>query len=290
MPGAQPIGPRYGGSAELLAEFVLSSMAFVSRVPRQEDVGHDLLCVLAERSGRMMLAGPFFTVQVKNRRQRLVYEKDYELTWLRNQQNPFFLCFADTETLTVELFSTWHMLDGFLAASDATRIVLVPENDGEVVRPIETEADRSEQRISLGQAVLRIHAQEVVDPTRVGALAAAMREWVELDRQNIVNRSAGMYWVTGPVAYATNSSPHAATQAATSFYWNANNLQICERNLARTATALRLVHRSRGAAHEESSPVLDRIRTLQDLLRAHSTSLDPLGVDALRKSGFDPSS
>ena len=72
MPGAQPIGPRYGTSAELLAEFVLGSMAFTTRVPRQEDVGHDLLCVLAERSGRMMLAGPFFTVQVKNKKQELV--------------------------------------------------------------------------------------------------------------------------------------------------------------------------------------------------------------------------
>lgn len=286
MPGAQPIGPRYGTSAELLAEFVLGSMAFTTRVPRQEDVGHDLLCVLAERSGRMMLAGPFFTVQVKNKKQELVYEKDYELTWLRNQENPFFVCFADTEKLTVELFSTWHMLDGFLA-SDAKRVVLLPEDDGVVVRPIETKPDQSEQRISLGQAILRVHAQEIVDPHRVGILAAAMRDWVDLDRRNIVNRSAGMYWVSGPVAYSTNASPQAATQVATAFYWNPKNLEICERNLGRTATSLRLVHRACGMEHEQRAAVSDRIRTVESLLRAHSTSLDALGVDELRKLGLE---
>ena len=71
MPGARLRNFRFGDNAELLAEFALNTFAFTTRVPRQEDVGHDLFCSLTERDGNLLRAGPFFTVQIKSDRSEL---------------------------------------------------------------------------------------------------------------------------------------------------------------------------------------------------------------------------
>ena len=125
MPGARAYGFRIGDNAELLAEFVISRLAITAKVPRTEDVGHDFLCSLAEREANMFKAGPFFTVQAKNNRAPIIFEKEHELEWIRNQENPFFLCVANRESLCVELYSTWSLLIGILHKS-AKKIVLVP--------------------------------------------------------------------------------------------------------------------------------------------------------------------
>jgi hypothetical protein len=59
---------------------------------------------------------------------------------------------------------------------------------------------------------------------------------VAIDRQNIVNRHAGLHWVVAPAAYETGKLPGGPDRAA--FYWNPLNLQKCVVNLGRAATAL----------------------------------------------------
>lgn len=71
MPGGRLRSFRFGDRNELIAEFVLNTFAFTTRVPRQEDVGHDLLCVLSNLKGDMFWAGPSFTVQVKSEHEPL---------------------------------------------------------------------------------------------------------------------------------------------------------------------------------------------------------------------------
>ncbi len=66
MPGARHPDFRLGDRTELLAEFCLNTMAFTTRVPRQEDIGHDFFCVLSEIKQDMLWAGPSFTVKVKS--------------------------------------------------------------------------------------------------------------------------------------------------------------------------------------------------------------------------------
>lgn len=68
MPGAKAYGFRMGDNAERLCEFVISSLAFTSKVPRTEDVGHDFLCSLAEREANMFKAGPFLLFKQKIKR------------------------------------------------------------------------------------------------------------------------------------------------------------------------------------------------------------------------------
>jgi hypothetical protein len=263
----------------------LSSMAFVTPVPRQEDVGHDLLCTLAERDGRLIRAGPFFTVQVKSDREDLVFEKEHELDWIKNQENPFFLCIADRESLTIELYSTWNMLNGFLAKK-APRVVLVPGGPNDECGKVDTQAG-PEQVIPLGKPVLRISVQDAMNKERAHDLSMILRDWVLIDRQNIVNRGAGMYWVVGPVSYDTNLSPMGSGQTRVAFYWNAKNLRECLLNFGRATTALRLVL-ALGVERERLPDWAHRIEGVEQVLGAFSDYLEPLAKKSLKKQvGLD---
>ena len=94
----------------------------------------------------MLHAGTLFTVQVKRHRHALRYETEHELAWIRQQENPLFLCTADPERSRVNLYSTWNRLNAFLR-SGARCIDLIPGEDDENGGVPETAPDGSVQRI-----------------------------------------------------------------------------------------------------------------------------------------------
>ncbi len=57
MPGGRLRSFRLGDRTELMAEFALNTIAFTTRVPRQEDIGHDFVCALAELRNDFYWAG-----------------------------------------------------------------------------------------------------------------------------------------------------------------------------------------------------------------------------------------
>ena len=281
MPGARAYGFRIGDNAELLAEFVLSRMAFTSRVPRTEDVGHDFLCSLAEREANLFKAGPFFTVQAKNKKDPIIYEKDHEINWIKSQENPFFICVANRSSLNVEFYSTWPLLIGILHKS-AQKIVLIPGSKNDTYRAPETESDQTEQRIYLGRPILNISAKEISSDKKVSKYAAILRQWIEIDRENIINRYAGMYWIVGPKKYETNESVPDPFEALVAFMWNARNLEKCKINFGRSATALRLViRRALGHEREQDITLSPMIADLEKVLLSMKECLDPYAKEIL---------
>ena len=281
MPGARAYGFRIGDNAELLAEFIISRLAFTSKVPRTEDVGHDFLCSLVEREGNMLKAGPFFTVQTKNKREPIAFQKKWELEWIQTQENPFFVCVANLETLSVELYSTWNLLIGVLHKS-AQRIVLIPGSKNDTFRAPETESDLSEQRIYLGKPILDISAKEVVTDEIVSKYASILKQWIAIDRENIVNRYAGMYWIVGPKDYETNTPLPESVEPVVVFLHNPKNLDKCKVNFGRSATALRVVvRRALGEERENASEIRPMIADLEQVLRSMSECLDPYAKDVL---------
>lgn len=281
MPGGRLAAVRPGDSAELLAEFILSTIAFCTRVPRQDDVGHDLFCVLYERDSLLLRAGPFFTVQVKTSHRPLIFSQDHQIAWIKNQENPFFLCVVNRERLEIELYSTWNMQNGFLFRR-ANRIRLVPGRSDDNHQEVRTADDRSEQVVPLGKPILRTSASEVMDEARAAELGAVLKGWVALDRDNLVRNSAGMYWVVGPSHYETNRPLTDTPDRKVWFYWNPQNLAQCETNFGRVATALRLVIRQiLGAGGEATLEHIPRIRALDEVLIAFAHCLEPLAVQTL---------
>jgi hypothetical protein len=280
MPGAQLYNPRLGSSSELLAEFILNRIAFTTRVPRQEDVGHDFVCSLSEHDGAMVKAGPSFTVQVKSDRSAIAYEGSHKIDWIQNQENPFFICVADRAQLSIELYSTWNMLNGFLKRG-APKVILRPGGPDDPFGEVTWDSNGN-MNVPLGQPIIRLTAQDAIDDVVVSRIGRVLRDWIELDRGNLVNRFAAMYWVLGPVEYQTNESLIPNTRLQIGFYWNPNNLAGCLLNFGRCATALRTVL---AACAEQGIPNTyrqDQLGTLEAAIQAHAEYLEPLAVQVLR--------
>jgi hypothetical protein len=240
MTGARLRSFRLGDRSELLVEHLLAGFTFTTRVPRQEDIGIDFLCSLITGydGEKLLKAGPFFAVQAKRSAEALVYEKAHELEWITNQENPLLLCVADREAAAMEVYSTWNLLCGVLGGGwegkvVPSRITLRPGSVGEWPG-VRNQPDGS-QEILLGKPIIRVSHQDLVDQTRTKEIAEVIGDWVALDRTNIVNRYAGMYWVAGPSTYETSQPPDPE---CVKFYWNPKNLEKCTDNLCRSATAL----------------------------------------------------
>jgi hypothetical protein len=234
MPGARLRAFRLGDRSEQLVEFLLSSFAFTTAAPRQEDVGADFFCSLIAREGELLKAGPFFTVQAKSKPDPIIFEKEHEVAWITRQENPLFLCIADRVSLAMDVYSTWNLLCGPLYRKPS-RIILLPGVSGGAWPGINYKEDGT-QEIYLGCPIVRISASEIFDDAKVEQLSAVIRDWAALDRTNIVNVNAGMYWVQGPLSYKTGELPYADGKGSISFYWHPNNLRTCSANLGRAVT------------------------------------------------------
>src|SRR5207245_1340933 len=109
-------------------------------------------------------------------------------------------------------------------------------------------------------------------------------EWVALDRTNIVNRAAQIYWVVGPLEYETGKPPSETGKFGIAAYWHPDNVGSCTRNLARAAASLALIARVYGAA----APIkLERIAAAHDVLRTHWDVTEDSVRNVLRTSGLD---
>src|ERR1700730_13029102 len=159
MPGVRAKNLRLGDRSELLVGQLLAGFAFTTRVPRQEDHGIDFFCNLTSEEGQLLKAGSFFTVQAKSSTGPIVYEKSYELEWIRSQENPLLLCVADRKALAMDVYSTWNLLcavlNGWRGQKQASRIALLPGSKP-YAWPGIVDNDDGSQQVPLGPPIVRI--------------------------------------------------------------------------------------------------------------------------------------
>jgi hypothetical protein len=239
-----------------------------------------LLCTLAEIRDNLIWAGPSFTVQVKSSPDALVFEKPHEVEWVKNLENPYFLAVGYRDELRVDIYSTWARLVAFEWKA-ARRIVLQPGPPARGRDLVWTAPDESNQVIALGRPVLRATVHEFMDTSRAKALSDVLRQWIKLDRLNIVNNLAGMHWVVGCQRYQTNQVFHIDTMR---IFWNGKNLHACKVNFGRAATELRLTIRQALCGPRERKPKFMRtVSALDAVLREYWRELDSASQEALRQ-------
>ncbi len=270
MPGGRSRPFRLGDRSELLAQHLLSGIAFTTPVPRQEDVGLDFLCSLVTtyETANLLKAGPSFSVQVKSSTSPIEYRKPHELEWIRTQENPMFVCVADREAGAIDVYSTWNLLcaieNGWKGQTVPNCIRLCPGKSSTWDwRGVEDNDDGS-QSVLLGRPIVRITHERIFDETIAQRIAQVMEAWIGFDRQNIVRCEAGLHWVLGPLSYETDKVPE---KFGVMLYFNPQNLHRCADNLALSATSLwRVLRLPQLASQVSLSPWSEGIEHLRGLL------------------------
>ena len=190
---------------------------------------------------------------------------------------------GDRDALCVDLYSTWGRLNGFLR-KDAKRIVFQVGPPVAGHNQVWTAQDGSEQIIALGEPVIRATIKDFMDKTRARVLSQVLKQWIELDRENIVNSQAGMHWVIGPETYETNELFVAGTRLIAWIYWSAQNLERCQVNFGRAATALRLTIRNAlGVDGERDNAFAAKVDALNAALHTYGRVLDKPSREALQR-------
>jgi hypothetical protein len=267
MPGVRPYGFRFGDRAEYLSGYILSGLSFVVQVPKSEDVGHDLFCTLTKQKGNLIQSGPSFSVQVKNRKQELIYEKEYEISWIKTLENPFFICIADNENLKIRIYTTWNRLSSKPFANPK-RIVLSPGNKDDTYQ--QATFDDGTLLVPLGKPILEISTEDSNDQDKCQYFSSIFRQWITIDRHNIVNMDAGLHWIFGPHTYETNEQ--VKTKNLLQYFFSPpvkrkDLHMLLDRNLKQSVTAKLFALQRKISIDENAEVNIEMINVLRKVLR-----------------------
>ena len=113
MPGTLGYGWHEGNRGEYLAQYFLSALGVSAPVIRQEDIGIDFYCALANEEERKLTFHSPYIVQHGAVSKIFVYGgyrkeqwRKSELDWLFSQELPLFVCTTDHTKTRLRLSST----------------------------------------------------------------------------------------------------------------------------------------------------------------------------------------
>jgi len=218
MPGTRPAGFHEGDRAEYLTTFVLSSIAAVIPVPRQEDYGIDHLCALTQRAEQSLYVKKAFGVQVKAASVRkLCYGgfgkkgnkkgkwRSWEVEWLYKQDYPMFIASVDNKTWQLKLYSTIRMWWVRWMRGRPCQVNLIPDQES-FSGPPEDEpysyqeldvsddgyGDGREWEVPLGRPVIDVKVSDLESKEVRDQLYQCLDRWISLDRRNITHHQLGI--------------------------------------------------------------------------------------------------
>jgi hypothetical protein len=220
MPNALWRPFREGNRSEYLAQYFLSALGVSAPVLRQEDIGVDFYCALAEENGSRLTFHSPFAVQVGSkdgkdfkyggldRKGRWRVE---QIEWLFAQELPLFLCVVDKAKQRCEIFSTspmWLVRYQFGTVSEvvfefgANHDIL--KGSREVVPKYagKGNGDGCRYRVPLPQPVVSLAIGDLtgdaVDRARI-----ALRHAIELEAKNLTFRRLQVHhalWFPNPAS------------------------------------------------------------------------------------------
>lgn len=223
MSGKRVFTWREADRIEYLANFLLSAVGLVTPVPRQEDIGVDFHCSLADQEGGVVTYGFPFLVQARSIVKPVVRIKaprkyrhqthviPEHLSWLFLQELPLFLALVDREDISIHLYSlspAWFVFHDSDHCPDCSSLRLVPRidksNTAKVGRPqrigqVTSSPESHEYEVDLGYPVASFSAEETAVRQTLARQKESLRSCVNREFKNLVFRRAGLpqfYWLS----------------------------------------------------------------------------------------------
>jgi hypothetical protein len=199
MPGKRSTNLRKGDRAEGFGVQMLRSFAAVASVPREEDIGIDVICTLLRPERALQYAEDSFFVQIKSVSvSEILYEND-DYTWLCNLLLPIFVARVDLRASKIEIFSMQRV---FTRARRYCRGVKVYLGEGD------SNSDQDIDFIPLGHPILEWISADEVEPSFHENTYQIMKAWVMHEQKNRLLRQAHR---CQELEWTTNEFPRIGT-------------------------------------------------------------------------------
>lgn len=275
---------RLGDRTELLAEMCLNTLAFTTKVPRQEDVGHDFICFLSHLEDDLFYAGKTFTVQVKSNKRKIVYKTAKHAEWLRSLENPYYILVGNKKKMQFELFSTWRVLEEVLMKQKASKITLYLKERGDGQHPAFTEpkhpggGDDYEQHVYLGKQIISISAESLMDEENTKSCRELLSKWVSHDKKNITSSDSGICWIETLEHHEPNIFPNTKSLK----YYYGSDLDVKVKNFSRICSTLVMTINNMVGNGENAEHLKQMAGDLAEVMLKHSSELESAPVQVLQ--------
>jgi hypothetical protein len=210
MPGLLS-APRGGNRAELLADYILSSIGISTPIRHQDDTGFDFYCQLGDNEGGYLTFGYPFIIQVKDYSEQLVVEygnkrtwKPEQTNWLFRNQNPFFIGNVNRDSLQIDIYDTtglWDVYNNISGYCSQIRLKAVekPEESWRVNFRVENlqdwtagNGDGKRYTVDIGKPIVSINHDDIEDDTRLRNKKEILRHVIKIEQKNILYRNFGI--------------------------------------------------------------------------------------------------
>src|SRR6266478_6026751 len=115
MSGVRSYSFREGDRSEYLAQFFLSAMGLCTSIPRQEDIGFDFSCSIADQEVGVLTFGFSYLISIKSISHPSIEVEptpaviqandERHVSWLFRQDQPVLLGVVDKDAVNMRIFS-----------------------------------------------------------------------------------------------------------------------------------------------------------------------------------------
>lgn len=235
---------REGNRSEYLAQYLMSAVGLCAPVIRQEDIGVDFYCAVAQQAGIALTFRSPFSLQVKSSDQAIEYGgadkkgewKRHEIEWLRRQELPLLIGIVSKTDREIRIYSTQMLAHVFNQMPFPGQLVLDPDQSKDSQHDVphahrrdkpslpDGHGDQHVWDVPLGPPVAIASIDTIEDPAQLAKIRESLIRAVHLDAMNLKYRGLGcrynQWWYdiaandmgsvrTTAFNYAWTASPHA---------------------------------------------------------------------------------
>lgn len=207
MSGIRLYNFREGDRSEYLANYLLSGMGLVTAVPRQEDIGFDFYCQLADQETGYLTFGFPFVIQIKSQGiNSITYGnlipqnwKAEDIKWMFRLEIPLFIGIVCKQKMRLEIYNTSTLNFIYFLYPNASFLELKPRlawSSEEILPPTREllpnwehdKGDGYKYCVDLGNPIITIENENIYNQETLKNKKDMLRKIVFLEQENYLFR------------------------------------------------------------------------------------------------------
>jgi hypothetical protein len=206
MPGLRSYNFREGDRSEYLANYLLSGLGLVTPVPRQEDIGFDFYCQLADQEIGNLTFGYPFIVQVKSDSVTTIEYgsnnidgwKREHIDWINRLELPLLFGIVDKRATQIDIYNCSPLRFIYHEHPDPSQLEFkprIPNLAGDIGKPTfeaisgwnaSDKGDGNKYTIDLGNPLVTITNDDIYNVAILAHKKGLLRKVVAMEQQNIL--------------------------------------------------------------------------------------------------------
>lgn len=207
MSGIRVYNFREGDRSEYLANYLLSGLGLVTAVSRQEDIGFDFYCQLADQEAGNLSFGYPFVIQIKSFGvDNIIYGENNpdkwkieNLNWLFRLEIPFFIGIVCKEQMRLDFYNTSPLNFIFFENPNPSIIILkirYENGSKDIGRPVSQvipnwqsdKGDGNKYIVDLGAPIITINNADLHDINKLKDKKDMLKNIISLEQENYLFR------------------------------------------------------------------------------------------------------